>query len=131
MTIPQIFKSQGEDEFRRLESLCLADVLAQGPIVVATGGGAACREDNLKLMLQKGVVVALAATVDEILRRTGRMSGRPLLDGTPDPKQAVVSLMAAREPYYARAHFRIETANRAPQSVANEILLAVKEKEPT
>lgn len=131
MTIPQIFQHRGEDEFRRLEGACLANALAEGQIVIATGGGAACRQDNLTLMLNRAFVVALTAPLDEIVRRTGRLSGRPLLDGASDPKQAAAALLATREPHYAQAHLRVETANRAPQAIADEILLAVNDKEPT
>ena len=67
---------------------------AEPDTVIATGGGAACREPNLTLMLDAATVVALSATPDEVLRRTGGDSGRPLLDGAADPLAAARELLA-------------------------------------
>ena len=82
--------------------------------MLATGGGAACREPNLTMMLAAGRVVALSAPPEEVLRRTGRLSGRPLLDGAADPLQAARDLLRTREPFYARAHIRVDTVDKGP-----------------
>ena len=85
----EIFAREGEEGFRRRETEARARG-GRGPerTMVATGGGAACREENLALMLASGRVVAL----DGVGRRggapDGRRSGRPLLDGSADPLAA-------------------------------------------
>jgi shikimate kinase len=123
--IADIFRAEGEAAFRKLETEALAQTLGEGGIVLATGGGAACREPNLGMMLARARVVALSATPEEVLRRTGRASGRPLLDGAADPLAQARDLLSAREPFYARAHVRVDTVGKQPEEVAAEVVAAV------
>jgi shikimate kinase len=129
-SIADIFRSGGEGAFRQLEQEALRRALAQPDTVLATGGGAACREPNLTMMLAAGTVVALSAPPEEVLRRTGRDSGRPLLDGAADPLEAARDLLQQREPFYARANVRVDTVDRRPEEVVTEVLAALtKERE--
>jgi shikimate kinase len=121
-SIADIFRSGGEGAFRKLEQDALARALSEPDCVLATGGGAACREPNLSMMLAAGTVVALSAPPEEVLRRTGRGSGRPLLDGATDPLEAARDLLREREPFYARAHIRIDTVDKGPEQVMTEVL---------
>jgi shikimate kinase len=128
MKIPELFRSRGEPAFRQVEAEALAAALTRDLVVLATGGGAACREDNLQAMLGAGYVVALSAPPSEVLKRTGGASGRPLLDGAADPMAEAQRLLAAREPFYARAHLRVDTVGKAPPEVAAEIVAAVRQE---
>jgi 3-dehydroquinate synthase len=122
MPVAGIFAAEGEAGFRARESRALAAAAARHRAVIATGGGAACSEENLQTMLGAGRVVALGATAEESVRRAGAGSGRPLLDGKADPVAAAAALLAARRPYYARASLQIDTVGRAPAEVAGEII---------
>jgi len=129
LSVADIFRSQGEAGFRRLESQALSESLESPNTVIATGGGAACQEDNLAAMLAKGFVVALSAPPAQILARTGGASGRPLLDGASDPLAAAQELLAAREPFYDRAHLKVDTAGLEPEAVAKIIIEALRSSE--
>jgi hypothetical protein len=61
------------------------------------------------------------------LKRTGPASGRPNLDGTTAEEQLARAraLLAAREPYYARAHVRVDTVGKSAEEVAVEVLAAI------
>jgi shikimate kinase len=120
--IPEIFAREGEAGFRRRETEALRAAAAGRGTVVATGGGAACREENLTLMLASGRVVALEVSAAEAVRRTGRKSGRPLLDGSADPLAAATELLARRQPFYARAHLRVDTGGRRPEEASQAII---------
>jgi shikimate kinase len=122
LTVAEIFAREGEEGFRRRETEAVRAAAAGLRSVVATGGGAACREENLALMLASGRVVALAVSAVEAVRRTGSRSGRPLLDDRADPLAAATTLLAARQPFYGRAHLRVETDRRTPAEAAGEIL---------
>jgi shikimate kinase len=124
MQIAEIFRQEGESGFRRRESLALASALTNDFAVIATGGGAACKEENLQAMLNSGFVVALSADPAEVIRRVGPASGRPLLDGSNDPQGAAMRLLAQREPFYARAHARVDTVGRSPEQVAGDVITA-------
>ena len=125
-SVPHIFETEGEAGFRAREARALDEVSRGRKVVVATGGGAACREDNLLAMLAAGRVVALAITPEEAVRRARGGAGRPLLSG-PDPVAAATALLEARAPFYARAHFSVDTVNRLPQDVARDVLAWVQQ----
>jgi 3-dehydroquinate synthase len=122
MPVPEIFASRGEAAFRDEEARAVRAACARPRTVVATGGGAVCREDNLAAMLAAGTVVALSTTPEEAVRRAGAASGRPLLDGRADPVAAAAALLAQRRPFYARAHVEIDTTGKDPDTVASEVL---------
>ena len=67
-------------------------------------------------------MVALSATPAEVIRRTGTGPGRPLLHGQADPEGVAAALLAEREPFYSRAHHRVDTVGRAPADVTREIV---------
>jgi shikimate kinase len=125
-TVPEIFEAEGEAGFRAREARALAAASAERRAVVATGGGAACREDNLRTMLGAGRVVALAITPEEAVRRARGGAGRPLLAGQADPVASAAALLVARAPYYARAHLSVDTVGRLPQEVARDVLAWVE-----
>jgi shikimate kinase len=120
-SIPEIFRLEGEPGFRAREREALLDVLDDDGVVLATGGGAASREDNLSDMLARGFVVALDIAAEEVIRRVGRTSGRPMLDRAADPLAVARELIAAREPFYARAHARVDTVGKTAARVAHEV----------
>lgn len=55
-TIPQIFELQGEQFFRDIESKVISKVAARQNTVIATGGGAVLREQNVTLLKGNGTV---------------------------------------------------------------------------
>jgi shikimate kinase len=120
-SVPHIFAEQGEAAFRRHETAVVLEAAARRGIVFATGGGAACREPNLGAMLAAGRVVALEVSPEEAIRRAGEGSGRPLLDGQADKLSAARALLAARDPFYRRAHLRVATEGRRPAEIAAEV----------
>jgi shikimate kinase len=121
-TVAEIFTSEGEAGFRAREEQAVRTASAMRRTVIATGGGAACREGNLAAMLAAGRVVALSATPAEVIRRTGTGPGRPLLHGKADPEGAAAALLAEREPFYARAHHQVDTVGKRPDTVAREVI---------
>jgi shikimate kinase len=123
--VTHIFATEGEAGFRAREARALEAAARERALVVATGGGAACREDNLRTMLGAGRVVALAVTPEEAVRRARGGVGRPLLAG-PDPIAAAAALLAARAPFYARAHVSVDTVGRTPEDVARDVLAWVR-----
>lgn len=123
-SVAEIFKHEGEPGFRRREAEALAALLAGDDLVLATGGGAAAQPANLTAMLARGFVVALATEPEEVLRRIGSHSGRPLLDGAADPLGEARRLLAAREPFYRRAHATVDTVGKAPDAVATAVIAA-------
>ena len=94
VSIPEIFAAQGESGFRDLESRIIADVCKEKARVIATGGGAVLREENVRAMRQNGVVLMLERDIDAL-----PMDGRPLSSG----RAALHDMWERRAPKYRAA----------------------------
>lgn len=120
--IPWIFDKEGEEGFRRREAEIIDDLTLRQNILLSTGGGAVLDSQNRRVLQERGTVVYLFATVDEQVRRTAKDRKRPLLQ-TGNPQQVLSQLMAIRDPLYRQiAAVIVETDNRAPRTVVQEIL---------
>ncbi|MCU1718400.1 shikimate kinase AroK [Pseudomonas sp. 5P_3.1_Bac2] len=120
--IPWIFDVEGEQGFREREQGVIADLCASDGVVLATGGGAVMREQNRVALKQGGHVVYLHASVEQQVDRTARDRNRPLLR-TPNPSKVLAELLAIRDPLYREvASIIIETDERPPRLVVQEIL---------
>jgi shikimate kinase len=124
MQITEIFALKGEGAFREYESRSLEFLRqrqARG-VVVATGGGIVTQPANLPLLHELGFVVQLTASEEIIFERVSRNKARPLLH-TPDPRETVNQLLAARAPLYnAAADFTVDTTYRTHSQVADSII---------
>lgn len=121
-TVADIFAAEGEAGFRKRETEALREVTRRRKVVVATGGGAPCREENITAMLATGRVFWLDVSPEEAVRRAGKASGRPLLDGADDPVAAARKLLDARRGFYERAHAGVVTMDQSPSEIVNELL---------
>lgn len=118
--ISDIFARDGEERFRAIETAALQTLLAGEGKIVSTGGGAVLREENRRLMKQRGLVVALKASKETILARLRYDQSRPLLAG--NLEERVDKLMAERASAYDFADLVLHTDGRSPDSLADAIL---------
>lgn len=120
-TIPVLFAEKGEPYFRRAETDALRRELGgTAAKIIATGGGAVLAEENRRLMLENGLVVALTADEETIVRRVKDDPNRPLLQG--DVRARVAALLKARETAYDFAHMKIDTSHRTVDEIADAIV---------
>jgi shikimate kinase len=128
-SIAKIFAEDGEPAFRDLEAQVIADLCRRDKLVLAAGGGAPMREENRRKLRQNGKVVWLAARPETILKRMSADAStperRPSLTGQ-NPLDEIVQLLALREPIYREAaDCIIDTENRAPEDLTDEILVCL------
>lgn len=72
-SIPEIFATDGEATFRNLETEVLREVLAnQKGIVLATGGGAVLRDENIDLLHRNGKICFLDRPLEALLPTSDR-----------------------------------------------------------
>ena len=126
-TVAEIFRSSGEDEFRRAEHNALRQVLEElrggGVKIVALGGGAFVQERNAALLSESGVpTVFLDAPVEELWQRCSKQASeagaeRPLLRSHEQFRQ----LHDLRRKSYTRALVKIQTSGRSVDAIAGEI----------
>ena len=95
MTIKGLIRERGEAFFRDLESTVIRDVSSTGGQVIATGGGAVLRPENVKSLKRNGKLYFLNASPD----RLHASSHRPLAD----TKEKIEALYACRLPIYRAA----------------------------
>lgn len=120
--IPWIFDVEGEAGFREREAQVIDELSLADDCVLATGGGAVLREDNRRVLRERGVVVYLFTPLEEQLRRTRRDRNRPLLQ-TDDPGQVLRDLFAIRDPLYREiAHVVVESDGSSPRHVAQRVI---------
>lgn len=121
-SVATIFEMEGEAGFRQREAALLNELTQRSGIVLATGGGAVLREDNRVRLRDRGLVLYLRATVDEILRRTRNDRSRPLLQ-VPDPRARLEQLLAERAPLYEQvAHLSFNSGAGNPRRLVERIL---------
>ncbi|WP_448579218.1 shikimate kinase [Thermaurantiacus sp.] len=126
MTVAEIFARFGEPHFRDGERRVVARLIAEGPGVIATGGGAFVDPQTRALALASGIVIWLDADLDTLVARVRRRSSRPLLVGR-DPRHVLQELAGKRNPAYAQAHFRIPCTEGPHDATVRAILRALQE----
>ena len=129
-SIPAIFARRGEGAFRALEAEVLAEVSGRGGQVIATGGGALGRPENLAALRANGVLVLLSARPEVLLRRVGGAEAaarRPLLAG-PDPLDRIRELLAVRQGMYAQADLRLDTSDMTTEAAVQALMALCAEQ---
>jgi 3-dehydroquinate synthetase/shikimate kinase len=132
MSIPVIFKKEGEAGFRVREAEALRSVSNSGPCVVATGGGTVIPAENRIFMASKGWVIFLEGRpqtllnrVQQQLKETGPAAIRPMLDAV-YPLDQVRALKHSRQSAYALADWTIHTDRLSAEQVAAEVIRAAE-----
>jgi shikimate kinase len=120
-TIADIFATDGEKEFRRIEEEVVRSALQSHDGVLSLGGGAVTTP-GVREALAGHTVIYLEINASEGVRRTGGSTVRPLLAGG-DRDEKFKALMAERIPMYRRvATIRVSTNRRNPGAVVRYIV---------
>lgn len=125
-SIADIFSTEGEAHFRRLEHTALRDCLASRQTVLALGGGAVEEPANLELLAasRETLVVYLDAPLETLIARCELAASQPAAVRRPvfEDRATLGSRYQRRVPLYeAAAHTKI-SAGASPSSVAGQIL---------
>jgi shikimate kinase len=136
-TIPEIFRSDGEEALREVETAVLDEVHALTGVCVATGGGAVLRNSNWGHM-HSGIVVWLSVPVDVLAKRLEDDVSRPLLHGSDTleaRKERLSEILNARAGKYAQADVTVfvseeDGADDVGREVMRRVSNFVKENPP-
>ncbi len=124
--IADIFLDEGEDAFRALERVVVAEALSSVDGVLALGGGSVLAAET-RVLLRDHRVVHLTVGLTDGLRRTGMSTARPLLAGV-NPRATFRALLEARAPLYREvATVEVATDKRSTNQVARAVLEALGE----
>ncbi len=119
MCISEIFARFGEEKFREIEAEVIAELSSLSGHIIATGGGAVLRQDNLVALRQNGVLVFL----DRPLRLLVSTADRPL---SSTPEQTKQRYAERYQIYSAAADLRVDgslTAKEITDLILKELKL--------
>lgn len=119
--IPLIFELEGEEGFRKRESLALKEASIKSNIVIATGGGAIIKKQNRNILNSTGLTIYLRTPLEQLIKRTEKDRNRPLLQ-TEDPEKTLADLLKKREHLYEDvADIIFETDKKPLRDIISEI----------
>jgi shikimate kinase len=120
-TITEIFSTDGEAAFRKMEQELVVELAARTKTVIATGGGLPVNPQNLLNLKEYSLVVCLWASPEKIWERVKHQTHRPLLHDA-DPQKKIRDLLAVREPFYKQADVLLNTELRSVREVAQQVV---------
>ena len=120
-SIVEIFSTDGEAAFHKMESGLVGELAARTKTVIATGGGLPMNPQNLVSLKTHALIVCLWASPEKIWERVKNQTHRPLLHD-PDPQKKIRDLLAAREPFYKQADVLLNTELRSVREVAQQVV---------
>ena len=96
-SIAEIFETEGEPFFRRLETDLIAQLSVGSGKIISLGGGLAANRDNHPYLKKAGKVILLDCGIEETLERIIGDKERPL---TAEGRESIVARYNARKPVY-------------------------------
>lgn len=121
-TVKQLF-AEGEHVFRKWESRAMYELSLRKNIVVATGGGAILKDENVSAMKLSGIIVLIERNIEDILNGINTDT-RPLLK---DGKDKLVSIYEARKDrYYATCDVAVKSYEYDIYKTVKDIVNVIK-----
>jgi len=125
-SIREYFAREGEEAFRDVEQAVLDDLSLHHHGVLSTGGGSVLREANRRHLHERGYVIYLRTSPEDVYRRVRHDTGRPLLQ-VDDPLARLRALYEARDPLYRQAaHYVLETGRPSVAALVNKIMMQLE-----
>lgn len=121
MSIPEIFEKYQEEGFREIESETIKELSQKRGVVIALGGGAVLRKENIECFKENGVVVRLDLSFDRIKKNVGNTETRPVISLKTDDE--IKKIMNDREQFYRNCDIEI---NRGEMEIDETVELILK-----
>lgn len=113
-SINELFKEHGEKHFRELEKTTLEELKPDTNIVIATGGGTPCYEQNMEFMNETGTTIYLNLPTDMLFERLiESKSKRPLIKDLTDKdlRAYIAKMLEERSVFYEKANNTVNAAH--------------------
>jgi shikimate kinase len=118
--ISEIFKDEGQQGFRNIETEILKSISTFKDTVVSTGGGTPCFYDNMQLMNETGITVYIRMSAGSLFHRLAQSKiKRPLIAGLTDLKlmDFIMDVLPEREQFYMQAHHVVKGENLKAEKI--------------
>lgn len=119
-TIAQIFAKDGVIRFRSEEALLVKKLAVREGLVISTGGGLVLDPENVQLLKENGVLIALTTPPEVIYDRVKNKNSRPLLMKG-ELQEQIHSLLKERHGTYDVAEFTVDTGTCIVDEVVEQI----------
>ena len=111
-SVSEIFRDEGEDHFRSLETKFLKEIIKkEKSFILSTGGGTPCFNKNMELMKKNGTTIFLNTSTDTLIERVRRKDKRPLFNSK-NIEETINHMFNQRIKYYDQAEFSVKDNNR-------------------
>jgi shikimate kinase len=115
-SVREIFASEGEAAFRRIERVTVLDLLGRDEAVLALGGGAV-EDPQTRAAVARATTVHLVVSMERVRARVGSDPRRPLSGAD------LEHLLERRRPHYDEAAtVRVVSDDRPARLVADEVV---------
>jgi shikimate kinase len=104
--VSEIFKVRGEAYFRTLEKQLVDDLIPNQNIIIASGGGLPCFNDNMSKLNKLGITIYLERTPKELFQRVKQATNsRPLIADKSDEEllEYIENTMEKRREIYLKS----------------------------
>lgn len=125
MKISEIFKQKGENYFREIEKTVISSVLRNENQIISLGGGAFENKYIRELLLENSIVIYLKTLPETIFERIKNDTSRPLLCDNMSVIK-IEEILKNREQNYKSATITINTDNKSPNEIVEEVIGAIK-----
>jgi shikimate kinase len=120
--IVEIFKTEGEDEFRKKESDFFSSLNNLTNTIISTGGGIVEGSSNLEILKKESLVIFLNASTEKQYQSTKDSSKRPLLNNT-DSRKVLEHLYSKRlDLYQTVAKLELNADNLSNEEMVQKII---------
>jgi shikimate kinase len=123
-TVAQLFKKEGEEKFKNIETETIRQIINSGkPQVLSIGGEAFDMEANRQELLSKTVTVWLKVDIETLIERVCRRDTRPILEQTGrDKADIMMEILKKREEFFQEADIHIDTTRLTRVDIIEEII---------
>ena len=130
MSVPEIFRLKGEIYFRKIETLCLIELIdSNEKSIISLGGGTPCYGNNLELLLnaENSLTIYLKASIKELVKRLNKNKlNRPLIAHL-DTEEALTEFIGKhlfeRSNYYSQSKLIVNIDDKNVNQIVEDILL--------
>ena len=123
--VSDVFASEGEESFREMERRVLFELSEYENIVISTGGGLPCYNDNMKVMNETGITIFLDVSVETLAARLEKSKNvRPVLAERKGSEliDFIRESLARRRMYYEQSKIRLRAGRTNTKQEVEQLI---------
>ena len=124
-----IFKSKGEEHFRKIEEKVTLFYLERNKAVISIGGGAFANDRIRRKIKRNSISIWLNWKIKTILTRIKKNNRRPL--ALKMTNKNLTDLYKKRVNFYKSSDFKVKCDNKSKNEIINKIIKIVNNENPS